>query len=76
VINDGGEESSSGESSDDSVGQRTSPYKFRNRHAPLRTPARNTRSSTLDRYNMFMVYLSIGNRNEQYENRTVQYDKN
>ena len=62
MIDNGGEESSSGESSDDSVGQRTSPYQFRNRCAPHRTSSRNTRSSTLDRYNMLMV---------QVENSTV-----
>lgn len=49
VINNDGEESSSGEScDDDSVGQRTSPYQFRNRRATLRTSSRNTRSSTFD----------------------------
>ena len=55
MIKIGGEESSSGESSDDSVGQRTSPYQFRNRRAPLRTSARNSRSSTLNGYSMLTV---------------------
>ena len=62
MINNGDEEISSGESSDDSVGQRTSPYQFRNRCAPRATSSRNTRISTLDRYNMLMV---------QVENSTV-----
>lgn len=51
VIDNGtSEESSSGESSNDSVGQRTSPYKLRNsnRHNPVTTSSRNTRSSTFD----------------------------
>ena len=47
----GGEERSSGESSDDSVGQRDSPYRLRNRHNPRTTSSRNTRSSTFVRYN-------------------------
>ena len=47
----GGEERSSGESSDDSVGQRDSPYRLRNRHNPRTTTSRNMRSSTFDRYN-------------------------
>lgn len=44
-LNDNGdEESSSGESTDDNVGQRTSPYLFRNRRAPQTTLSRNTRN--------------------------------
>ena len=49
LIDSGGEESSSGESSDDSEGQRTSPYQFRNRRAPRTTSSRNTRNA-FDRY--------------------------
>ncbi|KAL9981638.1 hypothetical protein ACROYT_G010370 [Oculina patagonica] len=45
IIDEDGEESDSGESSDDNIGQRTSPYRFRNGRAAQTRSSRNARNS-------------------------------